>query len=108
MNRWFPRQEVGNRGSDRSATGNDDIDRCRHKASESIDHNALAVRSGDGLAWRMIASVRLDTSLELLLRRRRGPDVPCVLATVVTTAGSTYRKPGARMLIGQMAATSAC
>jgi xanthine dehydrogenase accessory factor len=43
--------------------------------------------------------VRLDTSLELLLER--GPAVPaaCALATVVATAGSTYRKPGARMLI---------
>ena len=42
---------------------------------------------------------RLDTSLELLLERALpGPD-PRVLATVVATAGSTYRKPGARMLI---------
>jgi xanthine dehydrogenase accessory factor len=43
--------------------------------------------------------VRLDTSLELLLER--GPPGPggCALATLVATAGSTYRKPGARMLI---------
>jgi xanthine dehydrogenase accessory factor len=42
--------------------------------------------------------VRLDTSLELLLAR--GPaDTACALATVVATAGSTYRKPGARMMI---------
>lgn len=43
--------------------------------------------------------VRLDTSLELLLEQ--GPKGPCecALATVVATAGSTYRKPGARMLI---------
>jgi xanthine dehydrogenase accessory factor len=43
--------------------------------------------------------VRLDTSLELLLER--GPQLPveCALATVVATAGSTYRKSGARMLI---------
>ncbi|MFI4889121.1 MAG: XdhC family protein [Steroidobacterales bacterium] len=44
-------------------------------------------------------NVRLDTSLELLLRCRRDRGKPDVLATVVTTAGSTYRKPGARMLI---------
>jgi len=43
--------------------------------------------------------VRLDTSLELLLERIRADATPCVLATVVATAGSTYRKPGARMLI---------
>jgi xanthine dehydrogenase accessory factor len=41
--------------------------------------------------------VRLDTSLERLLERGAGE--PCVLATVVATAGSTYGKPGARMLI---------
>jgi xanthine/CO dehydrogenase XdhC/CoxF family maturation factor len=43
--------------------------------------------------------VRLDTSLELLLERAPATDMPRVLATVVATAGSTYRKPGARMLI---------
>ncbi len=43
--------------------------------------------------------VRLDTSLELLLRSPRDPESPGVLATVVSTAGSTYRKSGARMLI---------
>ncbi len=43
--------------------------------------------------------VRLDTSLELLLERAPPPQIPRVLATVVATAGSTYRKPGARMLI---------
>jgi xanthine dehydrogenase accessory factor len=42
--------------------------------------------------------VRLDTSLELLLERAPASH-PRVLATVVATAGSTYRKPGARMLI---------
>jgi xanthine dehydrogenase accessory factor len=42
--------------------------------------------------------VRLDTSLEALLQQ--APDTGArVLATVVATAGSTYRKPGARMLI---------
>ena len=43
--------------------------------------------------------VRLDTSLELLLERAPAAQTPRVLATVVATAGSTYRKPGARMLI---------
>ena len=43
--------------------------------------------------------VRLDTSLELLLERAPPEPQERVLATVVATAGSTYRKPGARMLI---------
>jgi xanthine dehydrogenase accessory factor len=43
--------------------------------------------------------VRLDTSLELLLERAPGAQASRVLATVVATAGSTYRKPGARMLL---------
>jgi xanthine dehydrogenase accessory factor len=43
--------------------------------------------------------VRLDTSLELLLERAPVTRGARVLATVVATAGSTYRKPGARMLI---------
>src|ERR1700679_1736722 len=43
--------------------------------------------------------VRLDTSLELLLERAPAGEGSRVLATVVATAGSTYRKPGARMLI---------
>src|SRR5580692_6758150 len=43
--------------------------------------------------------VRLDTSLELLLERAPAAQTSRVLATVVATAGSTYRKPGARMLI---------
>lgn len=45
------------------------------------------------------AGVRLDTSLELLLERAPQDASARVLATVVSTAGSTYRKPGARMLI---------
>ncbi len=44
-------------------------------------------------------AVRLDTSLELLLERAPASPGPRILATVVATAGSTYRKPGARMLI---------
>lgn len=43
--------------------------------------------------------VRLDTSLELLLERAPAAHASRVLATVVATAGSTYRKPGARMLL---------
>jgi xanthine/CO dehydrogenase XdhC/CoxF family maturation factor len=43
--------------------------------------------------------VRLDTSLELLLDHSRGNPSPKVMATLVATTGSTYRKPGARMLI---------
>jgi xanthine dehydrogenase accessory factor len=43
--------------------------------------------------------VRLDTSLELLLERSPAAHPSRVLATVVSTAGSTYRKPGARMLL---------
>lgn len=43
--------------------------------------------------------VRLDTSLESLLARPELLERPGVLATVVATAGSTYRKSGARMLI---------
>jgi xanthine/CO dehydrogenase XdhC/CoxF family maturation factor len=47
----------------------------------------------------MSPDVRLDTSLELLLERAPTDPGARVLATVVATAGSTYRKPGARMLI---------
>jgi xanthine/CO dehydrogenase XdhC/CoxF family maturation factor len=43
-------------------------------------------------------AVRLDTSLEALLEYAT-QDRGSVLATVVSTAGSTYRKSGARMLI---------
>jgi xanthine/CO dehydrogenase XdhC/CoxF family maturation factor len=43
--------------------------------------------------------VRLDTSLELLLKAPLGAAEPGILATIVATAGSTYRKSGARMLI---------
>jgi xanthine dehydrogenase accessory factor len=47
--------------------------------------------------WGM--QVRLDTGLEMLLERAPGAQAARVLATVVSTAGSTYRKPGARMLL---------
>ena len=42
---------------------------------------------------------RLDTSLEALLERLSALHEPAILATLVATAGSTYRKAGARMLI---------
>lgn len=45
------------------------------------------------------AAARLDTSLELLSEHAPAGSPARVLATVVATAGSTYRKPGARMLI---------
>ncbi len=45
------------------------------------------------------SGVRLDTSLELLLESGWKNRSPAALATVVATAGSTYQKPGARMLI---------
>jgi len=48
---------------------------------------------------RARTDVRLDTSLELLLERAPTAMDSRVLATVVSTAGSTYRKAGARMLI---------
>lgn len=44
-------------------------------------------------------AVRLDPGLELLSLRLAEVDTPCVIATVISAAGSTYRKPGARMLI---------
>ena len=43
--------------------------------------------------------VRLDTSLESLLEHAPRDTSGRVLATLVATAGSTYRKPGARMLV---------
>src|SRR5580658_6036921 len=48
---------------------------------------------------RTRTDVRLDTSLELLLERAPAAMDSRVLATVVATDGSTYRKSGARMLI---------
>jgi xanthine/CO dehydrogenase XdhC/CoxF family maturation factor len=43
--------------------------------------------------------LRLDTSLEALLERLAASAAPAAVATLVSTAGSTYRKAGARMLI---------
>jgi len=51
------------------------------------------------MAREMRTDVRLDTSLESLLEHDVPNPAPRVLATLVATAGSTYRKPGARMLI---------
>jgi xanthine dehydrogenase accessory factor len=44
-------------------------------------------------------AVRLDPGLEILSERLAKVETPCVLATVISATGSTYRKPGARMLI---------
>jgi xanthine/CO dehydrogenase XdhC/CoxF family maturation factor len=63
-----------------------------NKRSQVSSAAALQPAAGGRLA------VRLDTSLELL-ERVPADGQPRVLATVVTTSGSTYRKPGARMLI---------
>ena len=43
--------------------------------------------------------VRLDTSLEVLAERLSMLHGSCVIATVISASGSTYRKPGARMLV---------
>ncbi|WP_342376057.1 XdhC family protein [Myxococcus stipitatus] len=39
--------------------------------------------------------------LDAILRARAHARGPCVLATVVAVSGSSYRKPGARMLMGE-------
>jgi xanthine/CO dehydrogenase XdhC/CoxF family maturation factor len=44
-------------------------------------------------------ATRLDTNLELMVERSRRHSGERVLATIVATAGSTYRKAGARMLL---------
>ncbi len=44
-------------------------------------------------------AVRLDTSLEGLVERLAMIQSPGVVATVISTVGSTYRKAGARMLL---------
>jgi xanthine/CO dehydrogenase XdhC/CoxF family maturation factor len=46
-----------------------------------------------------VRAVRLDTSVELMLERSKLHIGERVLATIVATAGSTYRKAGARMLV---------
>jgi xanthine dehydrogenase accessory factor len=45
------------------------------------------------------SAVRLDTSLEGLAERLATVQAAGVVATVIATTGSTYRKPGARMLL---------
>jgi xanthine/CO dehydrogenase XdhC/CoxF family maturation factor len=44
-------------------------------------------------------ALRLDTSLEWLSERLATIQAPAVVATVISASGSTYRKPGARMLL---------
>ncbi|HUE10390.1 MAG TPA: XdhC family protein [Steroidobacteraceae bacterium] len=63
-----------------------------------MDLNARAAADA-GCAHADRADVRLDTSLELLLERAPPGPIARVLATAVATAGSTYCKAGARMLI---------
>lgn len=51
------------------------------------------------------------TELERIIEafeRTRGEETPPVLATVVRTGGSTYRRPGARMLITPLGQTFGC
>jgi xanthine/CO dehydrogenase XdhC/CoxF family maturation factor len=60
--------------------------------------NGRAGARRDDTILRM-AATRLDSGLETLLERYRALAAPCALATIVGTAGSTYRKAGARMLI---------
>ncbi len=48
----------------------------------------------------MSLPIRLETSLEMVVKQHASSVSPMVLATLVATSGSTYRKPGARMLIG--------
>jgi len=62
-----------------------------------VAFSALLCENGAMHSGRL--EVRLDTSLESLLENLPRNGGPGVLATVVATAGSTYRKPGARMLI---------
>jgi xanthine/CO dehydrogenase XdhC/CoxF family maturation factor len=59
----------------------------------------MATPADSGAAPSPRLDVRLDTSLEFLLERALFTRGPGVLATGGATAGSTYRKPGARMLI---------
>jgi xanthine dehydrogenase accessory factor len=68
-----------------------------HAETALSDRTLVAAADESALPPR--PAVRLDTSLELLLERVPGTPGAQVLATVVATAGSTYRKPGARMLI---------
>ena len=72
--------------------------RIQEQKAAAASERYLAVRAEDP-APPARAEVRLDTSLELLLERAPASGSPRVLATVVATAGSTYRKPGARMLL---------
>jgi xanthine dehydrogenase accessory factor len=59
-----------------------------------------AVAADGSTEWlRTPHAVRLDTSLEQLAERLALLRAPCVVATVISATGSTYRKPGARMLV---------
>src|SRR6202790_3966903 len=66
-------------------------------ARDRVAFSALLCENGAMHSGRL--EVRLDTSLESLLENVPRNGSTGVLAAVVSTAGSTYRKPGARMLI---------
>jgi hypothetical protein len=46
-----------------------------------------------------VSAMRLGTNLELMVERSRRHSGEGVFATIVATAGSTYRRAGARMLL---------
>jgi xanthine/CO dehydrogenase XdhC/CoxF family maturation factor len=46
-----------------------------------------------------VRAMRLDTNLELMIERSRRHSGERVLATIVATAGSTFRRAGAHMLL---------
>jgi xanthine dehydrogenase accessory factor len=69
------------------------------EVTTAVSDRYLGLRNEKAAAPASRVEVRLDTSLELLLERAPLTQGSRVLATVVATAGSTYRKPGARMLI---------
>src|ERR1700736_1764810 len=76
------------------------LKQCSLWTSSHMTERSTAVRATESAQVRAgRLDVRLDTSLELLLERAPVTQDSRVLATVVATAGSTYRKPGARMLI---------
>ena len=75
------------------------IDQCAGSRTMALPGAGFKCHFGD-LMWNNEGmDVRLDTSFELLLERAPVAHGSRVLATVVKTAGSTYSKPGVRMLL---------
>ena len=66
---------------------------------QSYSFGADARRLMEPAPTAALRTVRLDTSVELMLERSKRHIGERVLATIVATAGSTYRKAGARMLL---------